>query len=183
MDLNLRTNLSNATYQGKVANNNLVGKIRLTPNKRLFELYKLPLRKEAISDITIDLDVTKARVIADIQAKAKHIFISQKGEYKIDIDSLLSHVVYDIDTNKLQVDTKSIVTTPHAKHISITNTFLMDDNITYGGEFKVKEFRGVYANYTKPFKNLDMKYSGDLKSIKTIFSTEMFKGRFQERYL
>ncbi len=176
MDLNLRTNLSNATYQGKVRNNNLVGKIRLTPNKRLFELYKLPLRKEAISDITIDLDVSKVRVIADIQAKAKHIFISQKGEYKIDIDSLLSHVVYDIDTNKLQVDTKSIVTTPHAKYISMTNTFLMDNNITYGGEFKIKEFRGIDANYTKPFNNFDMKYSGDLNSIETVISTEMFKG-------
>jgi len=178
VELNVRTNLSNAGYRGEIKNNHLIGKILLTPNKRLFELYKLPLRKEAIGDIIIDLDVSKEDVIADVQAKAKHLFVSEKGEYEVDIDSLLSHVVYTVDTNKLQVDTKAVVTTPHARDISIVNAFLMDKNITYRGEIKAKELAGIDEKFTKPFKNLDIKYSGDMKSIKIRMTSDMFKGSF-----
>ena len=189
VDLNGITNLSNITYSGSIKDNQLIGGIVLTPNKQLFELYQLPIRKEAIGSIKIDLDASKDRVIADIKAKAKQILVTQKSddnntdankseEFNVDIDSLLSHVVFTVKGAKLEADTKIMLSTPYAKDVSITNKFLMDGNISYNGEVSAKEIIGIDAKFTKPLKNLNIKYSGDAKSIKTFILSDGLKGSF-----
>ena len=168
VDLNGITNLSNITYSGSIKDNQLIGGIVLTPNKQLFELYQLPIRKEAIGSIKIDLDASKDRVIADIKAKAKQILVTQKSddnntdankseEFNVDIDSLLSHVVFTVKGAKLEADTKIMLSTPYTKDVSITNKFLMDGNISYNGEVSAKEIIGMDAKFTKPLKNLNIK--------------------------
>jgi translocation and assembly module TamB len=75
-------------------------------------------------------------------------------------------------------DTKIMISTPYAKDISITNKFLMDKNMSYSGEIKAKELIGIDAKLTKPLQNLNIKYSGDLKSIKTDILSDGLKGSF-----
>jgi len=189
VDLNGTTNLSNINYSGKIKDNQIVGPIVLSPNEELFTLYKLPIRKEAIGDITIDIDACEEHVIVDLKAKAKQLLIVEKPdenqtdknvskEFNVDIDSLLSHVVYSIADNTMVADTKIMITTPYAKDISVTNTFLMDKNISYSGEINVDKVIGIDAKLVKPLNNFALKYSGDLKSVKTGISSDVLKGSF-----
>ena len=183
LDLNGTTNLSNISFKGRVQDNHLAGKIHLRPNKHLFELYKLPLRKEAIGDIVIDVNASKERIVADVKAKAKHILKNKKGEFNVDIESLDSHVVYDLKNNRLKADSKATVTTPYAKNIMLSNYFLMDHNISYKGEVKAKELSGIDAKFTKPLRDLMIQYSGDEQSIRTVLHSEQLKGNFNSNDL
>ncbi|MEA2047687.1 MAG: translocation/assembly module TamB domain-containing protein [Campylobacterota bacterium] len=189
IDLNGKTNLSNFTHHSNIKDNALTGQIKLTPNKRLFELYKLPLRKEAIGDIVINLDATEDEVAVDVKSSAKNILISQNSEsnssdansskaFNVDVDSLVSHIVYRVKENKLHADSKVIVSTPYAKDIALTNTFMMDENISYKGALKVKELLGIDENLTKPLKNLNIDYHGSLKSVQTVISADGLRGSF-----
>jgi translocation and assembly module TamB len=178
LDLNGTTNLSNLSLSSEIKNNHIAGKIVLTPNKPLFELYKLPLRKEAIGTIIIDLNASKEHIEADVKAKAKHILSSKEGEFNVDIEHLLSHVSYTVETKRLKVDSNAVVTTPYAKGIILTNQFIMDHNITYSGEVKAKELHGLEGNFTKPLNDLRIQYSGDAQSIQTEFTSEQLKGSF-----
>ena len=189
IDLNGTTNLSNITYSGKIKDNQLSGGIVLSPNEELFTLYKLPVRREAIGDITIDIDASKEHVVADIKAKAKQLLIVKKSDdnnsdvnateaFNVDIDSLLSHVVYSISDNTMVADTKVMITTPYAKDISVTNKFLMDKNMSYEGDIKVAKVIGIDAKLVKPLNNFSVKYNGDLQSVKTDISSDGLKGSF-----
>ncbi|MCW8820722.1 MAG: hypothetical protein OQK45_00730, partial [Sulfurovum sp.] len=154
IDLLGATNLSNFIHHSDIKNNHLLGDVKLTPNQKLFELYKLPLRKEAIGDIVIDLNASEEQIFADLRSNAKNILISQGSdsnnsdvntskEFNIDIDSFVSHVVYTIKGNKLNADTKVMITTPYAKDISATNTFVMNDGLSYKGLINVKKLIGI----------------------------------------
>ena len=187
--LNILTNLSNISQQGVIKDNHYEGHVKLTPNKKLFELYNLPLRKRAIGDIVIDLKASKEEVIADIRAKAKHILVTKDTqsnsseenatkEFNLDIDSLLSHVVYSIENNSIKADTNIMVSTPFAKDISITNVFTKDKNISYLGTVKVKKLVGIDAKLTKPINNLALSYVGDISSVKVDISSFGLKGKF-----
>jgi len=189
VDLNGTTNLSNITYKGKIKDNQIVGSIVLSPNEALFTLYELPIRREAIGDITIDIDASKEHVVVDLKAKAEQILIVEKSEdnstdentteaFNVDIDSLLSHMVYTIADNTMVADTKIMITTPYAEDISITNKFLMDKNMSYSGEIKAAKLIGIDAKLVKPLNNFSVKYSGDLTSVKTDISSDGLKGSF-----
>ncbi len=189
IDLNGATNLSNISYSGKIKDNQISGPIVLRPNKALFTLYELPVRREAIGDITIDIDASKEYVVIDLKAKAEQILIVEKPEnnstdenaskvFNVDIDSLLSHVVYTIADNTMVADTEILISTPYAEDISITNQFLMDKNMSYSGEIKVEKLIGIDAKLLKPLDNFHVKYKGDLSSIHTDISSDSLKGSF-----
>lgn len=189
INLDAATNLAHFKHNGKVKDNHLLGSITMTPNNELFELYKLPVRKESIGDIKIDLNASKEQVIAEVKAKAKHILMIQNDdlnktdtnagkEFNVDIDDLLSNIVYSIKKNTLNADTKIMITTPYAKDISITNKFIMDKNMSYSGEINAKELMGIDAKFTKPLQNFKVSYSGDLKSFKTDIASDGLKGSF-----
>jgi translocation and assembly module TamB len=181
IDINSTSNLTNLFYQGEIIDNHLIGEIHLTPNEPLFELYKLPLRKEAIGTIVIDFNASKEWVKAELKAKAKHVLKGKKGEFNIDIDDLHSKIAYTIKSNVLRADSKIMVTTPYAKDIALTNHFVMDRNISYKGEIKAKSLRGIEAKFTKPLEDLRILYSGDEKSIHTQIFAKQLKGNFDSK--
>jgi translocation and assembly module TamB len=181
LDFNGTTNLSNVLYKGKAQNNHLLGNINLTPNNRLYELYGLPLRKEAIAHINVDINASTQRVIAEINAKGKHILEGKKGEFNVDIDKFISYVVYDINSAKLEAETQATVSTPYAKDIALTNTFVMDDNISYSGKVLAKRLIGLDEKLAKPLEDLKIIYSGDEKSIETKLSSKVLKGTFESK--
>jgi len=183
------TNLSNFKESGNIKNNHFMGTLKLTPHKRLFELYKLPLRKEAIGDIIIDLNASGKQVVADVNSRAKNIFISQKNdtnnsdsnvskEFNVDIDNFISHEVYIIKENRLNADTKIMITTPYAKDISMSNTFVMDKGMHYEGVLKIGKVFGLNGKTVPPLNNLNVHYDGTLKNVNTILSSDGLKGSF-----
>lgn len=176
VELEGSTDHGDAVYSGRVKDNHLIGKINLVPNEKLFELYGLPVRKEAIGDIVIDFDASAERVVADVSAKATQLLKSKKGEFNVDIKSLLSHIVYDIKDGAMVVDSEAIVDTPYAKDILVSNRFVKDGNISYTGKVNVKTFVGIDAKLAKPLQNLELSYRGDTESIQTDFFSDSLKG-------
>ncbi|AKF25208.1 hypothetical protein YH65_07220 [Sulfurovum lithotrophicum] len=187
IDLNGTTNLSNISEHGHIKNNKFEAEIILTPRNRLYKMYDLPIRKKAIGNVTIDINASKEKVVADISSQAKNLLLMPKSsdsnesnatEFNINVDLLKSHVTFGVKEKKLNADTKIMVTTPYAKDIMLTNHFEMDKNISYSGEIKAGEIIGLDAKLVKPVNNLHVTYSGDLKSIKTDIDAQGLKGYF-----
>lgn len=179
-DLELRgsANLSDVVYKTKVKDNLFTGQVRFTPTKALFELYKLPVRKEAIGDIVIDLTASQEHVIADLNTKMKQLLKGEKDDFNLDIDSLVSHIIYDISQGTIKANSKVMLSTPYAKDILLTNLFSMDENISYSGEIHAKQIIGIDAKFVKPLNNLQLKYEGDTQSIKTSIVSDDLQGTF-----
>jgi len=191
---NGKTNLTNFKNESKIKNNELLGHIVLTPNHKLFEMYKLPLRKEAIGDIRIDFDASEERVTAQLSSKAKNFFIASSDsnssmdsntsdsnkskEFTVDIDELTSKVVYIVKQNSLEANTKIMITTPYAKDISVTNKFVMNKSISYSGAINADKIIGLDAKLVEPLHNFTVTYEGDLASVKTDISSDGLKGSF-----
>ena len=179
IDLNATTNLSNLYYKGKAHNNHLLGKMYLTPKNRLYELYDIPLRKEAIAKVTVDLNASAEHIIADVYTKGKQILKVKKGSFNIDVDRFVSHIQYDMNASHLKVETEALVNTPYAKNIKLKNTFMMDETIHYEGEAKVKTLIGMDAKLAKSLKNVNIIYKGTEKYLDAKLNTEVFYGTFK----
>ncbi|QOR62663.1 translocation/assembly module TamB domain-containing protein [Sulfurovum sp. ST-21] len=183
INLKGKTNLTSFTESGKIENNHIEGHLVLTPNQRLFDLYKIPLRKKAVGNIDIDFAASKEKVTVNLKAKAKNIMLAkgdanQSREFNIDIDSLKSRAVYRFKERRLNADTQMRISTPYIKDILVTNRFVMDEKISYEGEVKAGEFAGLDSRLLKEVANLHIDYSGDLQTLKAHIDTEGLKGSF-----
>lgn len=172
------SNLSNLLYKGKIDNNQLLGTVNVLPKEALFTLYDLPLRQEALDDIEIDLDVSKERVIANIDTKMLQLLKAEKEAFNLDVDSFKSQVTYTMEEGTLKADSTVIVTTPYSKGILVTNTFTVDENISYSGNILVKQLEGIDAKFTKPINDLKVSYTGNDTSINTEIRSSMLEGYF-----
>jgi translocation and assembly module TamB len=178
VELNATTNLSQLHYAGKIHNNKLLGKLILQPKKALYRAYEIPLRVGAIAEIEADIHASADKVVADIHTHAKQILEVKKGDFNLDIDSFVSHVVYDINASTLHADTQSYMTTPYAKDINITNHLEFIDGFTHQGEIYLRQIEGAEAKFLKPLQNLKISYRGDDTSIHTTFESEQLEGYF-----
>jgi len=178
VELNGSTNLMNAVYKGSITHNQLIGNIQFIPKERLFEIYHLPLRKEAIDKISVDFKASKERIDAELRANAKEILDTKKGAFNVDVESLVSHLVYSLKEGTLRADSEAVLTTPYAKNIFVTNHFVMDGEIEYRGEITLSSFIGIDAKLVKLIKNVHMNYSGDAMGVKTTLRAENLRGYF-----
>ncbi|MDM5270946.1 translocation/assembly module TamB domain-containing protein [Sulfurovum sp. zt1-1] len=176
--LDARSNLSNIVFKGNVDENTLVGKIALTPHKRLFELSGLPLRKEAFGNIVIDILASTSNIQADVQASATQILTGKKGDFNVDVESLVSKVLYRISEQKLSSDTNITLSTPYAKNILLTNQLMMNKNITYHGEIYAREVYGLDENLTGVLHDLNVTYQGDDMHLDAKLVSDSLEGSF-----
>jgi len=170
VNLFLLSNLSKVSHSGRVKDNEYKGSIHLLPNKHLFELYKLPLRKEAFGDILIDFDINKELAKATLQASAKQILMlkdtNSTKEFNVDIDKLKSIVSYKFDDGSLVADTMLLVSTPYAKSVEINNHLDKNKQISYSGDIKAKKIENLDKNISKLIKDIHITYSGDMHQAK-----------------
>lgn len=181
LDLNGTTNLSNLSYKGSIDHNHLIGEIHLKPNNRLYELYGVPLRKEAIANIIVDFNASTEGLVADVKAKGTNILKSKKGEFNIDVDAFVSHVNYDFNTTHLLADSEATVTTPYAKDIAVTNHFVMDKNISYSGDAKVAKLSGFDEKLVKPLEHIELVYKGNDKKLDAALKSDALKASFETK--
>ena len=189
-----QTNLSNFTHQSTIQTNRLIGQTHVTPNQRLFELYKLPLRKEAIEDIVIDLNASEKKIAIVVNASAKHMLLTQPLDtnsseanrtkpFNVDIDGLVAHINYDMNSSHLRANSHLILSTPYAKDIRMNTLFTMDENISYEGNISIDKVSGVDENYTKALNHLTIEYRGDLDGVQTDILSDGLKGSFLSKDL
>lgn len=178
LNLNSSTNLSDIHYKTKVKNNKLIGKVDFKPKKALFKLYELPIRREAVGDIVLDLNVSQTLVSTDLQIKMEQILKADEDDFNLDIDNLHVNVQYDIEKNSMKAKSNLLLTTPYAKDVLVTNLLTMEKNINYSGEIHARQIIGVDAKFVKPLNNLQIKYKGDSHSIKTDIASDNLQGTF-----
>ncbi|SFV89831.1 putative exported protein [hydrothermal vent metagenome] len=186
IDLNMTTNLSNVVEHGAVRANHFGGNIVITPHQRLYKLYHLPLRKKAIGSVQVDFNASRKKISVDICSKAKNILeLPEDGEgnrteVHIDIDSLLSHVVFDFQSKKLKADTKVTVTTPYTEEVTLGNYFEMevDKQVRYTGDISIPKLRGLDVNLSKLLKNLQLHYKGTLHRVSATLNADALEGSF-----
>lgn len=178
LNLNSSTNLSDIQYKTKVKNNKLIGKVDFKPKKALFKLYELPIRREAVGDIVLDLNISETLVSTDLQIKMKQVLQAKEDEFNFDINNLHSYVSYDIVEGSITAKSNVILTTPYAKDVLVTNLFTMDEQIHYSGEIHAQQIIGVDAKFVKPLNNLHIIYEGDDHSIKTDINSDNLQGTF-----
>lgn len=178
IDMQIDSNLTDIVFNAEVKKNHLKGKVYFTPTNELFELYKLPVRKESIGDIVIDIHASPDRVEADLNTQMKQLLKGDKDAFNVDIDSLQSHVLYEVNDGLMKADTKVLLSTPYAKDVLVTNRLTMDNNISYRGEIKAKQIIGIDAKFVKPLNNLQVKYEGDAQSIKADILSDNIQGTF-----
>ncbi|UPT76839.1 translocation/assembly module TamB [Sulfurovum sp. XGS-02] len=179
-DLNVHssTNLSDIYYKTKVKNNKLIGKVDFKPKKALFKLYDLPIRREAVGDIFVDLNVSRSMVSSDLKIKMEQVLKAGINDFNLDINHLHVHASYDIEKNTLQSKSDLVLTTPYAKDVLVTNFFTMDKQISYSGEIQADQFTGIDQKFVKPLHHLRVRYKGDGQSIKTEIEADNLQGTF-----
>ncbi len=198
-----KTNLANLDYDADVVDNHLKGRIVVTPNQPLFDTYKLPLRKEAIGDIAIDLDVSREKIVADLDTKMLQLLqlpaennitaesnattlvdanvsadANATEPFNIDVPLLKSHIVFVPKSKVLTADSEVKVDTPYAKGVRLTNRFVMDGNISYRGNLRVPKIIGIDAKLTQPLNNFTVAYGGTDKAVHVAIDAENLKGSF-----
>lgn len=177
-ELKADSDLINVRINAKAKENTLTGQVQITPNKMLFERYALPLRREAVGDIVIDLTASEKEIVADINTEMKQLLKGEKDAFNMDIDRLQSHVVYDIKSMTVKADSEVMLSTPYAKDILVINHLMMDKNIGYSGEIHVKQIIGVDAKFVKPLADLKIDYKGDMKGIDSNITAQNMQGTF-----
>ena len=190
LSIDIQTNLASLTHNGKIKNNILIGDIILKLKDGLYNKYDLPIRKKAIEDIVIQLNVSEDRAIATIDTKAKKLLkvddtnttdVNSTKPFNVDVDSLKSKVIYSMNSETLKADSKIVLSTPYAKDINITNLFVMDENISYSGLIDAKKLIGFDENITKYLDNLLVNYRGNLTSIDANISSNSLEGQFTSK--
>ncbi len=169
VDLNVTTNLSNVVEQGSIQANHFGGNIVITPHKRLYKLYRLPLRKKAIGNVQVDFNASREKISADIRSKAKNILeLPKSGEGN------------RLPSKQLKADTRVAVTTPYTEKMGLSNHFEMDETkqIRYNGDLSISQLKGVDANLTKPLKDLQLHYRGTLHEVFATLNADALEGSF-----
>lgn len=178
LHLSAKTDLSNLTFQAVFEDNTLLGKAVMTPKQKLFELYDIPARREAVGSVEADINATLEKVIIDLKTSAREVLATRKGAFNFDIDSWVSALEYDIRNNRLMADSSLRLSTPYSDKVLLTNHALIDEKISYFGEVEVKELTGLDANISELLKNLQVKYEGDEKNINARMHSDHLKGSF-----
>jgi translocation and assembly module TamB len=176
--LDAKSNLSNLSYSGKVHENQLLGQVDVEPQDELFSRYNLPLRREAIGNVKIDLDASQERVVAKIDTKMIQLLKAEKDAFNLDVDSIKSLVTYTIENATLKAESTAILNTPYGKDILVSNIFTLDENISYSGDISLKQLLGVDAKFTKAINDLNINYTGDASSVNAKIRSSMLEGNF-----
>jgi len=178
LDLNMTANVGNALYRGKIRQNTLMGRLNVMPSAALYDLYKLPVRKEAITNIVMDINISKEEAVADLNTKAIRLLDQEEGELNVDIDALHSHAVYKIGSKTLQIDSHLLATTPYAKGVLLTNTLKMDKTIRYGGKIQAKTLTGIDPKLVNLLESPVLAYEGNISSLQARLESGNIKGDF-----
>ena len=178
LSFSAKTNLASVENQGDIVNNQLQSKVIFTPTETLFTQYDIPVRRESVGNIEVQLDANKDHIIAVLDTKMSQLLKAKKDAFNLDVDSLKSTVTYSLEEGRLDAKSEAFISTPYAKHIQVTNLFTLEDTISYRGDVTIKQMIGVDAKLVQPLNDLHLTYSGDEKSIDTQIVSEMLKGSF-----
>ena len=176
------TNLTDFVQWGRIVDNRFEGNVTLTPKRHLFEHYALPLRKEAIGDIDMNISLSRQALHASLFAKARNVYVSPNEtnatEYIVDIDGLRSEAVFYFDDMRLEAETEANITTPYTKKARLTNRMRWSESgLHYRGDADLGHILLSDTNLSRMFEGMHFKYRGNETSFDADLRNRYFKGK------
>ncbi len=179
IDISVASSFANLIQHGIIKNNQIESRGYVTPLKTLFETYKIPLREDALGNITLNIDASREKAVVDILINGKEILQTEEGKFNVTILRLANQITYLIPEKKLIVSSEGDVTTPYTKNLRLNNLLTFENSLlAYKGEIRPGTIEGIDSNYTKPLNDLKIAYHGDEKSIEALIDSKGVKGKF-----
>lgn len=175
--LTLDSNLTQATFEGKIVNNTLLGNMNLLPTAALFNAYLVPLRPEALESISLNLEVTSKTLKASLDKNISSLL----KEEEIDIAGLHSDFFYDFSQQAYELNTTATLHTAYAKNIDIQNRLYFDNTLQYVGTIACQSIENVDKNISKLFLPLRVTYGGDAKRFHATLDAQAFEGNVSSK--
>jgi len=176
--ISLLSNISEISYAAKVQKNTLSGKVKIAIKDALYTLYDLPIRDNVLKTLTLDLNVSKDALFAQIHTAIPQLLKAKKGAFNIDITDLKSSLIYTIETGILKVQSNLMLDTPYAKNIVLHNHLTLSEVLVYDGDIVLDKVIGIDHNLSQLFNRLKMTYKGTLNSLESKLVSKGLKGSF-----
>jgi len=179
IDIDAETSFANLMQHGVIKDNQIESRGYIKPLNALFETYEIPVRENAFSDMSLNIDADEKEVSVDIGLDGKEILQAKEGEFNVNRLHLSNHVVYHIEEGTLKVNSEGNISTPYAKDIRLQNLLTFEQGeLKYNGEIVPGTLEGIDANYTKPLNDLKITYDGNISSVTALIDSEGLKGKF-----
>ena len=179
IDINATSSFADLIQHGEIHDNHIRTVGHVTPLEMLYETYKLPIKRNALGDITLDIDANDTRVQVEILLKGKEILQTEEGAFNVNRLSLSNHITYLIPDKKVIMHNEGNVTTPYTENLRLDNLLTFYRGVlSYHGEIVPGPLEGIDANYTKPLEGLKLTYHGNLSSVEAVIDARDLKGRF-----
>ena len=171
--LNLKSdlNIARVRVSGELKDNRLILKRGITNQitllPKLFEIYKLPLRPQAFSPISLNGKIDKNSISLKAQFNAKKILKDTNSSSNIDIANSITSFDMNLSNSSFLVNNGSKVITPFTKaNLDINLKSGKNKKIKYWGSIKTDGIKLNNPKLKKAFAKPKLNFRGDLKSLK-----------------
>lgn len=179
LSVNADSNWGKAFLDGNLRDNNYFAKGSCSPNQLLLDRYSIPLKAKNFKKVKVegrfgfeDLDVNGT-------IKGENILTLLD---KVSISDSQNRIKYNYQENILDWIISAKVLTPYLKQTNIYNRLIYKDDATiFSGSIKSDNVTFLAKKYSKLFKNIDAKYSGDEDNFNLEFISSKLKGEMSLR--
>ncbi|WP_457607562.1 translocation/assembly module TamB domain-containing protein [Nitratifractor sp.] len=184
LSLDLRSNLARLDLEGKIRKNRLLivqnGKNRILLEKSLYDTYRLPLRPEALSPITIEGVVGEEGTNLKLSFHGRRLLADRNGIFNVDIDRSLTTLRYDFADGNFTVVNESKISTPQAPTLNLQAKLFRrpGEPIRYQGTLESGGVKLGDEKIEKMFGKPRIDFRGDLHSVKADLDAGLFSGHF-----
>jgi len=164
-------NIARVRVSGELKNNRLILKrgvtnqITLLP--KLFEIYKLPLRSQGFSPISLSGKIDRDKLYLNVIFSGRKILKDNNSTFNIDKLSSISNIDMNLTSKRFIFKSSSKVITPFTKaNLNINLEGSKNRDIKYWGSIKTDGIKLNNQNLKKAFAKPKLNFRGDLKSLR-----------------
>jgi len=160
------TNMWKLSSAGKIKENTLISKVDVTLNDAYFKRFVPFFNHDAIHPITIDLQVNKEGLSADLQTKTDHRFLIKKyRDLNVSIPKLDAHVDFDFKKIYMKGDINASVQSKYTHDAKVQGHIYFDKTFFYDGNLSIKKFQSLPPQLSLLLKNSLTTFKGNTKHI------------------
>ena len=160
------TNLSTLKQRGAIKNSHLHSSGSFSFPHALMKSYGLPLRNNAVEDVSMHIDMDEKEVLVILDMEAKNLLPMKHKDFNVSHVQLKHTLKYSIPKNRLNIHSIGEMDSTYTKAMHIDNDLTVTNGrITYKGWIDPGELTGIDHNDTKLLKDLKFSYTGFDKNI------------------
>jgi hypothetical protein len=148
--------------------------------EHLFDLYSLPLNREALKVLPTKLEIDHKGLLVNIENSVKDLLVLDNN-FNINLKEAKHKLKYIYSSEKIYIYSKAKASMNYSNDSNISNLVTIDIKnsgyTTYQGGVDIRDIREIPRDITDNFlDNLRAKYYGDSKKLSVNFNSEQIKG-------